>query len=141
MQKLMNLRNNRKKGFTLIELIIVIVIIAILVAALTPAILSVIERANISADEADARTMIMIGSVAGTSLKPPQTPEDTDVEAEIAFGTGGTSNIIAGKYTLYFEGPVAIGCMLEGARSNKSNTTGGVSVGNSNTNTVVITVP
>jgi len=139
MQKLMNLRNNRKKGFTLIELIIVIVIIAILVAALTPAILSVIERANRSADEADARSMIMIGSVAGTSLKPPATPGTADVDAE-RNSTAGTVNIVSGTYTLYFEGPIAIGCLLKGARSNLSKGDG-VLIGSSNTNTVVVTVP
>ena len=139
MQKLMNLRNNSKKGFTLIELIIVIVIIAILVAALTPAILSVIERANRSADEADARTMIMIGSVAGTSLKPPAEPDAADIQAELT-STAGTVNIIPGKYSVYFEGPVAIGCKLEGARSNLSKSDDGVVVGTEAGTPVVISV-
>jgi len=52
------LLQNRKKGFTLVELIVVIVIIAILIAALTPAIMGVINRANISADQADLRTLL-----------------------------------------------------------------------------------
>ncbi|MCL2499928.1 MAG: prepilin-type N-terminal cleavage/methylation domain-containing protein [Defluviitaleaceae bacterium] len=63
MNKLMQ---NRKKGFTLVELIVVIVIIAILVAALTPAILGVIRRANISSDEGDARAMLIAVSAAAT---------------------------------------------------------------------------
>jgi len=52
------LLQSRKKGFTLVELIVVIVIIAILIAALTPAILGVIRRANTSANQADARVIL-----------------------------------------------------------------------------------
>ena len=54
-----NLFKNRKKGFTLVELIVVIVIIAVLIAALTPAILGVIGRANISANDAETRTILV----------------------------------------------------------------------------------
>ena len=131
MQKLLTSR----KGFTLIELIVVIVIIAILIAALTPAILGVIRRANIAADEADARTVMMAGSVAGLGRTPPGTPLlGTEITAELTAAT----NVRPGTYTVYFEGAVGVGCTLAAANARAGqearigNTTG--------TNTVSVTV-
>ena len=110
------LRKNSKKGFTLVELIVVIVIIAILVAALTPAILSVINRANRSADEADTRFVMMAGSVAATLKSPPGVPpvleSSSGKKDGIANQFSGASNLQSGTYTIYFDGPVAVGCTL-----------------------------
>lgn len=55
MKKLNELRNN-KKGFTLMEMIVVIVIIGILMAILVPGIVKWIGRAKDVQIEADART-------------------------------------------------------------------------------------
>jgi type IV pilus assembly protein PilA len=52
---LRNLKN--KKGFTLVELIIVIVIIAILIAIAIPAVARFIENANRGVHQADAKTL------------------------------------------------------------------------------------
>ncbi|MCL2663359.1 MAG: prepilin-type N-terminal cleavage/methylation domain-containing protein [Oscillospiraceae bacterium] len=114
-----------RKGFTLIELIVVIVIIAILIAALTPAILGVIRRANIAADEADARTVMMAGSVAGLSMPDgPGTPDDADILAEMT----GATNVRPGTYHVYFEGSVAIGSeFFLGTRTGEPATIGDVS--------------
>ena len=49
------LRN--KKGFTLIELIVVILILAILAAILVPSILNYVQEANDSAAQANARSV------------------------------------------------------------------------------------
>ncbi len=49
------LRN--KKGFTLIELIVVILILAVLAAILVPSILNYVGRANDSRDQANARQL------------------------------------------------------------------------------------
>ena len=54
----------RRKGFTLVELIIVIVILAILIAALIPAVMGAIGRARTAADQANARTVLTAASVA-----------------------------------------------------------------------------
>lgn len=51
------MKKNNKKGFTLVELVIVIAVIAILAAVLVPTISSVINSANKSAAESDAATL------------------------------------------------------------------------------------
>ena len=138
MKKLMNIRKNSKKGFTLIELIVVIVIIAILVAALTPAILGVIQRANRAADEADARTMMTVGSVAATGNTPPGTAGLAKKDFLDAFGIdeNTTTGLIAGTYIIKYNGAFAFAVELTGGR-----TTDTVTIGNyAGTETSVITV-
>ena len=58
-------KRNKKRGFTLIELIIVIAIIAILAAIAVPAFGQIREKANVSADLGNART---IYSLVATEL-------------------------------------------------------------------------
>jgi prepilin-type N-terminal cleavage/methylation domain-containing protein len=95
--KLEALKSNKKKGFTLTELIIVIVIIAILIAALTPAILGVINRANRSADEADLRMIMMAGSVAASLTAGNTLPDAAQVRTQL------TGTVADGRYSLYFD--------------------------------------
>jgi len=133
MNKLLNtartLQKNRKKGFTLVELIVVIVIIAILVAALTPAVLGVINRANRSADEADARSVMMAASVAALAQNPPGRPaaDDDGVAAmRAAFGVAATEStgIFPGTYDVFFNGPIATGVQIyEGGRTGVTEST------------------
>lgn len=54
---LKNLKNKKKKGFTLIELIIVIAIIAILAAVAIPKFGEVRKNANVKSDIANAKTI------------------------------------------------------------------------------------
>ncbi|MDR0294078.1 MAG: prepilin-type N-terminal cleavage/methylation domain-containing protein [Oscillospiraceae bacterium] len=115
------LRKTKRKGFTLIELIVVIVIIAILVAALTPAILGVINRANRSADEADARTILMAASVVTTSTNPPAVP------TQAVFTPAMTTQLLGGSlrpgmaFSITFKGELAVTCTVTGG-SRSDNT-------------------
>jgi len=83
-----------QKGFTLVELIIVIVIIAVLIAALLPAVLGAIERANVAADQADARTIMTAASVWAQLQVPPQTY--TGVGRPAAFNDVALGNQVPG---------------------------------------------
>ena len=144
MDKLLKARNrmakNSKKGFTLVELIVVIVILAILIAALVPAILGVINQANIAADQADVRAVMMAGSVVGMQISPPQAPDHeknlvmNKPEGNVALNspeavstaivkefTGGV-NVVVGTYTIAFDGAVAVGGMLPQADSRSGQT-------------------
>ena len=49
--------NSRKKGFTLVELVIVIAVVAILAAVLIPTFSSLVKKANMSADQQAAKQM------------------------------------------------------------------------------------
>lgn len=50
------MKNNKKKGFTIVELVIVIAVIAILAAVLIPTFSNVVDKANKSATLLEARS-------------------------------------------------------------------------------------
>lgn len=56
---LKKLRNNKKKGFTLVELIVVLVILAILAALLIPALTGYINKAKQKQIVAETRQLVM----------------------------------------------------------------------------------
>lgn len=68
-----------KKGFTVTELVIVIVVIAILAAVLIPTFVSLINKANMSADEQAVRQMNTILAAEEVSDKPATVTEAKDI--------------------------------------------------------------
>ena len=68
-------KNKAKRGFTLIELIIVIAIIAILAAIAVPAFGEIRENSNKSSDLSNARTIygLVAADVADGTIKAPTT--------------------------------------------------------------------
>jgi len=111
----MNKIRKNKKGFTLIELIVVIVIIAILIAALTPAILGVIDRANRVSDEAEARTVMSAATVAAMNNNYDSS---TVTRANVIAQITGTPPSITG--TIYWDGPVAVGFQVTKGKSKNN---------------------
>ena len=65
-------RNNRRKAFTIVELVIVIAVIAILAAVMIPTFTGIIKRANISADQqlaASINTQLSIYKAEGNKIE------------------------------------------------------------------------
>lgn len=78
------IRKDKKKGFTLVELIVVIAILATLALILVPAITGYVSKANKSKNEANARsvytTAMLVNAVEG-----PFESEDTLKNAVLDF--------------------------------------------------------
>ena len=74
-KKFMSKKRNKKRGFTLIELIIVIAIIAILAAIAVPAFGQIRQKSNVSADIANARSIysVVTAGIADESITVPTT--------------------------------------------------------------------
>jgi len=116
-----------KKGFTLVELIVVITVLAILIAALTPAVMGVLGRARRSADEADARSVLMAAkvlSIDNPSVIPAQTGTNNYQDLIGAEMTGG--NLITGAlFTVHFRDNYPVSVVLStNARSRGTVTVG-----------------
>lgn len=76
---------NDKKGFTLVELIVVLVILAILAALLVPALTGYIDKAKEKAVIADTRSVVM---AAQTLADEAYADKDIRSNANITFGEG-----------------------------------------------------
>lgn len=81
-------KRNKKRGFTLIELIIVIAIIAILAAIAVPAFGKIREKANVSADLGNART---IYSLVSTELASDGIQYGTGINEASLENVGGAN--------------------------------------------------
>lgn len=69
------IKRNNKKGFTIVELVIVIAVIAILAGVLIPTFAGIVKKANLSADQQAVRQM-NIALVAGSAEKTPANIDD-----------------------------------------------------------------
>ena len=65
------MRNLKKKGFTIVELVIVIAVIAVLAAVLIPTFINLTKKANISADEQAVAQMNKILKIEEASGNKP----------------------------------------------------------------------
>ncbi|WP_195944444.1 prepilin-type N-terminal cleavage/methylation domain-containing protein [Turicibacter sanguinis] len=82
-------KRNKKRGFTLIELIIVIAIIAILAAIAVPAFGQIRQKANTSADLANARTIysLVATEIAEGGLDLPGQADEDSAEENVYYYT------------------------------------------------------
>lgn len=85
---LKNLKNNKKKGFTLVELIVVLVILAILAALLIPALTGYIDKAKEKSIIAETRQVVMAAQTLGDEAYGKK-----DIDTVITFGESGTVDV------------------------------------------------
>lgn len=93
----MNTKNTARKGFTTVELVIVIAVIAILATVLIPTFSNLIEKANLSSDKQNVRNMnICLTTEIASKIKADK-PEDFGAVKELLkeYGYGKDDNFIA----------------------------------------------
>jgi len=95
MRKLMKHLHKSEKGFTLVELMVVVVIIGILVAIAIPIYNSVTDTARDAANQATARTILGAVSIAQATNDTNDPTEDqiqAGVDVDITKGTAGAAD-------------------------------------------------
>lgn len=99
-----------KKGFTIVELVIVIAVVAVLAAVLIPTFSNLIAKANVSADQQAVRSMNMaLMSDEALNGKPSNLGEARAVLAEAGYNSEGYHPISAG-HTFYWDAD--LNCIL-----------------------------
>ena len=97
-----NLANKKKKGFTLIELIVVIAIIAILAAIAIPNFLSIQRKSRVKADVATAKTIY--DATSALIAEGKIVPGSDDVKKPVSLQNAGTNGTPAGEIEKYLSG-------------------------------------
>lgn len=87
--------HNKKRGFTIVELVIVIAVIAILSAVLVPTFSGIVKKAKKSAAEQEATAAIH--AVIGTTAEGTLDVEDVEVDAYVIVNEDYAFALKAGK--------------------------------------------
>lgn len=101
MRKLMNKKLN-KKGFTLMEMLIVVAIIAILIAIAIPTFTGAVNKARVAADEANLRAYYaeQIVDYMMSEEDTPSLPATNNTAQSSVTVDGNLYNLQAGTYTI-----------------------------------------
>ena len=91
--------NSKKKGFTIVELVIVIAVIAILAAVLIPTFSSLVKKANLSADQQAVRQMNTALAIAGN---PSDIDAAIDALAEAGYNSKENLQPVSTGYSFYW---------------------------------------
>ena len=96
------MKNSNKKGFTIVELVIVIAVIAILAAVLIPTFSSLVKKANLSSDMQAVRQMnTALANAQAINGKPKNIDEAMKVIADAGYDVDAWNPLTAG-YEVYW---------------------------------------
>lgn len=98
---LKGLRKNNKKGFTLVELIVVLVILAILAALLIPALTGYIDKAKEKQIVAETRQIVMATQTLLDEAYAARTSETIEIKDGERSSSGGSGSADTKKTTIY----------------------------------------
>ena len=94
------MRNTNKKGFTIVELVIVVAVIAILAAVLIPTFTGIINKAKLSSDQQAVRNL---NTALATSVDKPETLRElADVLKEAGYNTKDGFNSLLSDYAIFW---------------------------------------
>ena len=91
--------NSKKKGFTIVELVIVIAVIAILAAVLIPTFSNLVKKANMSADQQAVRQM---NTALATASSPSDIDSAIDALAEAGYNSKDALIPVSSGYSFYW---------------------------------------
>jgi prepilin-type N-terminal cleavage/methylation domain-containing protein len=96
------MKNLNKKGFTIVELVIVVAVIAILAAVLIPTFIGLVNQANLSADQQAVKQMNTQLAIVSAEKVPTTLDEAVDALDKAGYNSKDTLTPVSKGYSFYW---------------------------------------
>lgn len=93
-------KKKNNKGFSLVELIVVVLIIAIIAVALAPQVMKYVGKASVNTDLNNAANL---KAAVQTAVADAQAAGETSIDCTITFGNDGSASASAGNLATYVD--------------------------------------